>query len=175
MSLYNMLFGVNPFAQLWLSMLNLGTEDVGRFRDCYLTGVEKDADTGEVNLGDAQICVYTRNGGGNREQYQEVIDTLATHPCYVFDEDDDFDCTYCTIYFKIPDKFTAVVCELISTDWSSIAQASISPSMRWQIMLEKLQKGDESDPSVSKAMDVGRSIFEKLNEVKKDGGGIVEV
>jgi hypothetical protein len=77
--LYNMLFGVNPASHVILATLGLNVRDVGRFRDCYVANGE--------------IAVYTRNGGGNREEYQEIIDKLAEHPCYLRDADDEFDCT----------------------------------------------------------------------------------
>lgn len=91
MSLYNALHGTNPLSQIFLGMLGLSTGEVGRFRDCHLC--------------DEGIAVYTRNGGGNREDYQFVFDTLSEHPNYIRDEDDSFDCTYATIYFSIPEEY----------------------------------------------------------------------
>ena len=89
MSIYNMLFGTNPNADCILATLNLTREDVGRFRDCFVR--------------DGKIEIYTRNGGGNREAFQCIIDDLATHPNYLFDEDDEYDRTYATIYFSFPE------------------------------------------------------------------------
>lgn len=34
---------------------------------------------------------------------------LPAHPLYLFDQDDDFDCTYCTNYFSLPAEFEAAV------------------------------------------------------------------
>jgi hypothetical protein len=119
MSMYNMVFGVSPAAPLLMAALNLKAADVGRFRDCYLT------DAGE-------IAVYTRNGGGNRDDYQDVFDALEKHPQYLRDEDDDFDCTYATIYFSVPDT--------LDRD----ALAAIAPEMKrdeaWQVFLETLRR-----------------------------------
>lgn len=53
MSMYNAIFGTNPFADLLLSAVGLDRSAVGRFRDCYIE--------------DGMIAVYTRNGGGNRD------------------------------------------------------------------------------------------------------------
>ena len=89
MSLYNMIFGMNPDADKLLEFLGKTKEDFGRFRNVYLD--------------DGFIVVHTRNGGGNREDYEDVFDEMAEHPWYSHDEDDDFDCTYANIYFKVPE------------------------------------------------------------------------
>lgn len=74
----------------------------GRFRDAYLN------DKGTM------ITVYTRNGGGNRPYYQYVFDLLRKHPQYVRDYDDDYDCTYAYIKFKVPDEYKGL-CEGLAT------------------------------------------------------------
>lgn len=91
MGLYNILFGRHPHADLVLAMLGLTRDDVGRFRDVFVSGGE--------------IAVYTRNGGGNREEYDAVFEFLSQHPNYLRDEDDSFDSTYATIFFSFPDEF----------------------------------------------------------------------
>jgi len=61
-----------------------------RFRDCF--------------VGENEICVYTRVGGGNREcGYGE--EKLYEHPNYLRTEDDDYDSTYATYYFSVPDEW----------------------------------------------------------------------
>lgn len=96
MSLYNMLHGVNPISPILLAILGIDQKgsiySSGRFRDIHLD------EKGE------KIILYTRNGGGNREEYQPLIDVLATHPNYLTDYDDDFDCTYAYIEFSVPEK-----------------------------------------------------------------------
>ena len=89
MSLYNMLFGMNPDSGKLLEILGKTQADFGRFRNVYME--------------DGYIVVHTRNGGGNREYYEDVFDEMSEHPWYSHDEDDSFDCTYANIYFKIPD------------------------------------------------------------------------
>ena len=101
--MYNMLFGVNANAETFLRMLNLKEEDCGRFRDCYLS---EDG---------TKIIVYTRNGGGNREDYQGVFNELSKHKNYICDYDDDFDCTYASIEFSVPDEYKSTVSELLET------------------------------------------------------------
>jgi len=89
MSLYNMIFGMNPDSDKLLEILGKTREDFGRFRTVYME--------------DGFIVVHTRNGGSNREDYEDVFDEMSTHPWYSHDADDDFDCTYANIYFKIPE------------------------------------------------------------------------
>lgn len=104
MSLYNLLHGQNPATGAFLAALGLDQPDekypTGRFRDIYLSEDGK------------EIILFTRNGGGNREQYQSVIDNLATHPLYLRDYDDDFDCTYAYIVFSVPEDIKEECMEL---------------------------------------------------------------
>ena len=83
MSLYNMLHGQNSLSPFLLGILEIDQEggkyQSGRFRDIYL------------NEDGTKVTLFTRNGGGNREEYQDLIDVLATHPNYITDFDDDFD------------------------------------------------------------------------------------
>jgi hypothetical protein len=88
-----MLHGVNPLTGILLKMLGLTIESAGRFRDSFL------------NSDGTRILIYTRNGGGNRESYEEIIKALQEHPQYVDDYDDDFDCTYATFEFNVPEKY----------------------------------------------------------------------
>lgn len=137
MSLYNMLFGVNPLSKIILATLRLTIEDVGRFRDCFVTNGE--------------IAVYTRNGGGNREHYFYgdgedpgpgdhckctgciITYHLPKHPCYLRDKDDDFDCTYATIYFKFPDEYADGLKKIDAGE-------KFDPDARWEAILEALRK-----------------------------------
>jgi hypothetical protein len=87
MSLYNMVFGMNPDSDKLLELLGATRDDFGRFRNVYIDGC---------------IVVHTRCGGGNREDY--FPDWVEDHPWYSHDADDDFDCTYADIYFKVPEN-----------------------------------------------------------------------
>jgi len=116
MSMYNMIFGVSGNSDILLELLSLTKKDFYRFRDCYLDE-------------DKNIAVYTRGGGNNRlcwdcvnmhdlpdnavddqwgdphvpECVEIIQPILRTHGSYIRDEDDDYDNTYCTFYFKVPD------------------------------------------------------------------------
>lgn len=118
MSLYNQLFGESSIADTLLFTLGLTREDCGRFRDCFIF---KD-----------NIVIYTRNGGGNRDEYQYVFDEFAEHPNYISDEDDDFDCTYARIYFSFPEKFKKELEDLAAMNPSE------DPTTKWENLLKKL-------------------------------------
>lgn len=88
MSLYNLLFGHNPNSDIILAILELKKSDIERFRNCGFT--------------DDGIYIYTRTGGGNRESYPN--EKLINSKYYISDEDEEYDCTYATYYFSIPDE-----------------------------------------------------------------------
>ena len=124
MSLYALVHGMNPAADIILATLGLTRESVGRFRDAFVSqGVDS-----------YEIAVYTRNGGGNRDDYEDVFEALRAHPLYDRDVDDDFDSTYATIYFKLPEEY--------ADSLKKLGDGKFEPDKRWQDALEKLQKGD---------------------------------
>ena len=88
MSMYNMIFGMNPDSDKLLELLGATRGDFGRFRNVYME--------------DGYIVVHTRCGGGNREDY--FPSWVEDHPWYSHDEDGDFDNTYADIYFKVPEN-----------------------------------------------------------------------
>ena len=146
MSLYNMIFGMNQHADFILATLGLTRGDVGRFRDAYVS--------------EGNIAVYTRNGGGNRYDYQGTLDALAAHPQYIRDEDDDFDCTYCTIYFSFPDQW--------KDELSALESGTFNPSERWYEKIDGIKNGE-----LTPAM---KAFGERLMKQLADGkGGIIEV
>ena len=91
MSLYNMVNGFNPACVFIMPMLGRKQNEYPRFRDCFVTD-------------DNNIAIYTRVGGGNRncgygeEELYEDENFLKTY-------DDEFDSTYGTYEFKVPDKW----------------------------------------------------------------------
>lgn len=107
MGLYNMLFGEQPVAGTLLEMLQLKPDDVGRYRDCYVAA-------------GPQIVVFTRNGGGNRADYEEVTSRLRAHPEYLTDYDDDFDSTYASYEFRVPDAYRDAVQALLAEEGPTI-------------------------------------------------------
>lgn len=125
-----MVFGHNPAGPAILATLNLTPRDVGRYRDCFVTAED-------------EIAVYTRNGGGNREEYQVVFDVLRNHPLYIRDADDEFDSTYATIYFRLPEEY--------AEDLRKIAlKEPFDPSKRWLDMLDKIREGPPTQGKATK-------------------------
>jgi len=125
--LYNLIFGVHANADALLEALGLSRSDFYRFRDCYVTE-------------DNRIAVYTRGGGGNRECYCSqteehdpycavpMQEKARKHPLYLADEDDDFDNTYATFYFRLPEK-----------EWLKDVPKEISREELWKLYFKALK------------------------------------
>lgn len=88
MSLYNLLCGMNPNADQLLALVGLTRDDIERFRNVF---VEEDGKT---------LCVYTRTGGNNRDDYPN--EKMRRLDCWLRSEDDDFDSTYASDYLALP-------------------------------------------------------------------------
>lgn len=162
MSMYHMLFSHNPLGPAYLATLGLSPSTVGRYRDAFL----RKTDANEV-----QITILTRNGGGNRETYEEVTESLRKHPLYVTDYDEEFDSTYATYVFKVPEEYEPKLRELAERQ-----DQTVDPMARYKLLLEKLQSGNDNDPEVQKALEAGKKIltpvFEQMGiEVPDDKKG----
>ena len=93
MSMYNMINGFNPACVLIMPMLRRKQDEWPRFRDCFVTE-------------DNNIAIYTRVGGGNRNAgYNE--EKLYEDPLFIKTYDDEYDNTYATYEFKVPEKWKA--------------------------------------------------------------------
>lgn len=172
MSLYNLLFGHNPFAGVLLTMLGTEPNSVPRFRDCYLAE-------------DGKIVIYTRTGGGNREAYEnadsrrttcgdiypteeEVTagpfnDDLRALPGFLYDEDDGYDSTYARFYFSVPEKFEHLLAKI---------EPGEDPTKRWADMLAKLKTASPDDPQLKKLTEAFKPV---LDAIQKGKGGTFEV
>lgn len=147
MSMYNLLHGVNPNAEILKAVLGLDSKwPTGRFRDIYL------------NEDGTKIILYTRNGGGNREAYQHVFDNLADHPNYVRNWDDDFDCTYAYVEFTIP-KEASGLC-------ASLADGSKPKSIHEKFM-ETIKQMESLSPQQIKKDKRFSPIIEMLEKITK--------
>lgn len=133
MSMYNLIFGSNPIGPVLLAMLKLTPGNVGRYRD--------------AGVYEGKIAVYTRNGGGNREcwtisNWDEgkcsgcvgcfMEEDVQKHPNYLYDQDDEFDSTYATIYYSFPEEWKELLEQLDSGE-------SFEPDKRWLDALEALK------------------------------------
>ena len=116
MSLYNMIFGMNPDSDKLLSLLGATQSEFGRFRNVYME--------------DGYIVVHTRCGGNNREDY--FPSWVEDHPWYSHDEDGDFDNTYADIYFKVPENHK---------DFLAIRnyEPGVNPSEQWADLFATLE------------------------------------
>lgn len=140
MSMYNLVHGTNPAADWLLALLDLTREDVGRFRDAWVNKTEAGY----------EIAVYTRNGGGNRGCWRDDTPEgptcdcpgcimeyrLTAHPLYLRDADDNFDCTYATIFFRAPDEAKALLSGL---------EENRDPDAEWLRVLDALKEGKRPD------------------------------
>jgi len=151
-SMYGMVFGENRAAGFLLGLLDLTKADVGRFRDCWVTK-------------DGRIAVYTRNGGGNRDCWDSenlekaysaecgcpgctIGFKLPKHPLYESDRDDEYDPTYATVYFRIPEGAKKLL--------EGLGEAH-DPDAEWLKAIEDLKAGKR--PDVVEAM---RPVIERI-------------
>lgn len=163
MSLYNALFGVNPYAPLLMGFLGVGPGDVPRFRDCYIE--------------DGKIAIHTRTGGGNRAFYENEARCKAEYPEYfdgsedapsgpwnddlrglpgfTYDRDDDFDCTYATFYYNPSPEVAKLVAQLGEIGGSQ------NPGERWQKLFADMHDNKEN-AQVARALEVGKPIIEAI-------------
>jgi len=65
--MYNLIHGRNPAAGIILATLGFRPEDVGRFRDAFIT--------------EGKIAIYTRNGSGNRNCWHEDDSNYGSPSC----------------------------------------------------------------------------------------------
>lgn len=153
-SLYNAMFGVNPQADLLLKMLHLDGDKkscTGRFRDIFL------------NADGTKIILYTRNGGGNREEYQWVFDDFKKlHPYYIRDWDDDFDNTFAYIEFNVPPEY------LKETKALATGKEPLSISDKFKQFDEDMKNGVDNEVT-QRAMKVGEQIFKQMEGAMKTG------
>ena len=181
MGMYNMLFGMNQDTREILAMLGYEPADIPRLRDTYLTSEN----------GETLIAVYTRMGGGNRghwplfswdgdeEEPDDVpcwngVDTppsemcpgcevqkLSQHELYVRDFDSDYDSTYATYLFRVPEKYNRRVLQM--------QMATHYPDERWEKMQEALEADDTSNPPYARFKAWGEQLAEAI--VEKATGG----
>lgn len=120
MSLYHVIFGINKLAGPLLVTLGINPRGISRFRDCFL-GTDND------------IIIYTRTGGGNREEFKEQNEALRRNEHFLRDEDDSFDSTYALFHYRIPEDIKDIIVK-----YQAVEGWCIDPSKRWQEALSLL-------------------------------------
>lgn len=172
--MYNLLFGKNPNSGALLALLDIdqdnGNWQSGRFRDIYVTELDKKK----------VIALYTRNGGGNRRECWDegeeekdywndeknrcdcpaccINENLPKHPNYLSDEDDDFDSTYNTCYFSIPEGY-------------EVAKDVLKePAEKWEELFNNLEARNMDDPAVQRGIQAFKPVFERIKKWMESNG-----
>ncbi len=134
MSLYNLLFGANPYCALYLAMLGLEEREIPRFRDCSARLID----------GKPHIVLLTRTGGPYRESdltipveeaYSTFHHLLTLLPGYVGTKDQDVDWTYAEFYFSVPDEHLDAVNQLLQIGGTDQGED------KWQNLFTSLNDG----------------------------------
>ena len=133
MSLYNMIMGYNPACYLIMPMLGRHDYEYPRFRDCFVTE-------------DKNIAIYTRVGGGNRGcGYGE--EELYKDENFITTYDDEYDNTYATYEFKVPEKWKEDFDRICNGNLAEVSKEYVEylkeffPKMTENGMLDKLFGG----------------------------------
>lgn len=142
-----MMMGRHPLAERLVVGLELGKWPLGRFRDCY------------PNEACDKIVVLTRNGGGNRAEYQEVFDNLRKHPNYLSDHDDPFDSTYAEIEFSVPKDLSEV---LAGAKEMGLGYKPFHE--RFHDLMGRMQSGNK-DPLADAAMKNAEPLMNQLKKI----------
>uniref|UniRef100_A0AAU7J7Y6 Tail assembly chaperone n=2 Tax=unclassified bacterial viruses TaxID=12333 RepID=A0AAU7J7Y6_9VIRU len=142
--MYNMAFGPTHQKIPAIAACGVDPERVGRYRDVWM---EKD----ESDLDSLVLAIYTRNGGGNREDQADAIEYMQAHPRFISDADDTFDNTYATFRFRvrIEDLDLDTLSDLVPPEqmlsreatWAGLNLASVDPmdtDARWRQAIDAL-------------------------------------
>lgn len=151
MSLYNSLFGMNKNTSAILKLIGLNINFFARFRDVDL-----------INNGET-VRVFTRTGGNNREYYQDIWEEIRKDSNYITDYDDDFDCTYAYIEFKVPEN------KLIEAKSMFIGEP--------ESFENKFNKAlEEVDNPNSKTYELGKQLVKQIEDKIKSGeNGVITI
>ena len=123
MSLYNLLFGFNPACVTILPMLGRKQEEYPRFRDCFVTD-------------NNNIAIYTRVGGNNRDcGFGE--EELYKDENFIRTYDDDFDNTFATYEFKVPNKWKNDFDKIMNNEFNKVSDEYVEYVESFYPMLAK--------------------------------------
>lgn len=127
MSFYNLINGVNPATFFILPMLGKHPEEYPRFRDCFVGELKNAEEKDQFGIPKKKvseekvISIYTRVGGCNRDNYKSQIEELQNMSNYLRDYDDDFDSTFATFVFSIPEKWKSDFYKIIGGKFIEIS------------------------------------------------------
>lgn len=112
MSLYNLVNGMNVACVTIMPMLGRKMNEYPRFRDCFVTE-------------EGNIAIYTRVGGGNRNcGYGE--EALYEDKNFLKTYDDDFDTTYGTYEFKVPEEWKEDFDKIVAKKYGEVSDKYVS-------------------------------------------------
>ena len=146
MSMFNMMMGVNPFAGLLLAVLGFEnpTEEIPRLRDCFIEGEE--------------IVVFTRTGGGNRDEYISENAELEVRDGFLRTEDWDLDSTYAKWFYQIPAEHRELILQLADLG------ARCDITKKFNDLLNDMGSSNPN-PRTREALERARPLVEKIVEV----------
>lgn len=163
MSMYNAIFGNNPFG--WMHLVAIGTsiEDVPRFRDCYLH---------RCTDGTTRILVLTRTGS---EEYQEQNEPMISLPGFSSTSLLSRDGTYRVFLYDLPfddyeERIKPVVEQAIDENNKREVYESRGgfeslygphPDDRWGQFFADLDSGADNE-NTRRALETGKKIFGEM-------------
>lgn len=117
----------NTVDEAILDALGLTKDEIAKYRDAFVT--------------EDGIVVKARIGGGNREYYEEAIESLRQHPLYRSDEDWHTDRTYALFHFSMPESHRKML-KVFQIDGPDI-QTELDA--RWAAKLQELRDTNLDD------------------------------
>lgn len=155
MSLYNLIHGMDDHAEEYLAWLHLSMADFERFRDAYL------------NVDGTEITVLARIGRNSWcENPEEILKYVSASPYFLREHDDEFDCTFKYIIYKVPRAFRGEAKRLAPTtapltlrEKTDLAAAEMQGMTHEQLL---------ADPRFSK-------LAKGMEQAIKNGGGGIEL
>ena len=128
------MIAMNPAAHVLLRAISLDPASVPRPRDVW------------VNRDLTEVTVFTRTGGGNRDDYRAENAALRAHPGYLRDHDWTIDATYAEWVFVLALSEAA----LFRADFDTLtkderervlAVITADATAKWTRMMDRLGKG----------------------------------
>jgi hypothetical protein len=150
MSLYNQLFGVNPYAGLLMD--GRKWPPIPRFRDVYIST-------------DHRLVVLTRTGGGNRPQYAKENAAMCYVPGYIGNEDALEDDTYAHFYYSPPPGLNMP--EILRKQGHRGMPA-------FQAVFDDLRLGNDT-PQTQRAKAYAQELIRLIEAAKENGSGCIVV
>jgi hypothetical protein len=136
MSMYNMVCKTNALAPFIARILSDAGISLER---------ERDYSPQERN-GELVLAAYTPCGGGNREEYAAMWETVRKHPLYIADADDSFDSTYAYAFFRVPESIAPSLRALCD----ALPIVLVTPTEKTAALLATLEGRKPEPPEVAK-------------------------